>query len=184
MFLLQKIIEIIDNQIIRYLLPLILSLQIIEFIYRGRYETKKVLQIVSAVLVGFALLQWIELSVPIYEQGFGIFTNSSASEQYDSIYLTLQICALVLPFLLLINGASQRFWIVLLLAFCSKLGLYMEFFIIYTTTLGRAISTKDFSAGPLFFLLPLIFLAVGMVMAIASLGFFEEWKKQNKKSDS
>ncbi len=161
----------IDVNLIYALIPIILTLILIEFFFKNRFETKKTLNLVRWVIIIYTLITLIGfLQNP---EAFA-FANRTIGT-YAVAYWILLLSALILPFTLLNNRLGSKFWYVLLIAFCIKTGVYYERFVINATSFHRDYLTEsgnpDFTNSFLFGI-AMLFLQ-GVIIAVLVLGVFE-----------
>ena len=137
MELYNRIISIVDSNLIYCLVPMVLTLLIIRLIFKDRFNTKKALNIIRWIIIGYTIITLIYFIIGIlyYSEDFA-FTNR-ATGPYKYAYWLMLISASILPFTLLIKKLSTKFWYVLLIAFFMKVGVYFERFVIITTSFHR-----------------------------------------------
>jgi len=185
----KRIIEIIDANLIYCLIPIILTLILVELIFKNRFETKKVLNLIRWIIIFYTIITWT-----FYLIGMAMAENpkeyafiNRATGPYAWAYWMMFLSALVLPFTLLIKKLASKFWYVLLVAFAMKIGMYFERFIIIVTSFhrdylpgnGDAVKeNRNVELIDLFaFGIGMIFLQ-GIIIAILTLGIFEIIKKK------
>jgi hypothetical protein len=137
MELYNKIISIVDSNLIYCLVPMILALILIRLIFKDRFPTKKALNLIRWIIIGYTIitLMYFIIGMLFYSEDYA-FTNR-ATGPYKYAYWLMLISATVLPFTLLIKKLSTKFWYVLLIAFFMKVGVYFERFVIITTSFHR-----------------------------------------------
>jgi hypothetical protein len=54
----KRIIEIVDANLIYCLIPIILTLILVELIFKNRFETKKVLNLIRWTIIIYAIITW------------------------------------------------------------------------------------------------------------------------------
>jgi hypothetical protein len=99
---------------------------------------------------------------------------------YKIAYWIMFLSALVLPFTLLIKKLASKFWYVLLVAFCMKIGIYFERFVIISTSFHRDYQTENGNAEfteSISFGIGMLFLQ-GIIIAMLTLGIFEITKRR------
>jgi hypothetical protein len=180
MELYKRIIEIVDTNLIYCLIPIILTLILVELIFKNRFETKKVLNLISWTIIIYAIITW---SITLIEIAFypeeSAFINR-ATGPYKIAYWIMFLSALILPFTLLIKRLASKYWYVLLVAFCMKIGVYFERFVIITTSFHRDYQTENGNAG----LMETIsygigvFFIQGVIITMLTLGIFEIIKRK------
>lgn len=175
----KRFIEIVDANLIYCLIPIILTLILVELIFKNRFETKKALNLIRWAIILYTI---ITLTITIF--GIAIAPDDStfvnrATEPYKIAYWTMLLSAFILPFSLLVKKLATKFWYVLFVAFCMKIGSYFERFVIITTSLHRDLPDNGnikFTDSILYIIGML--LIQGMVIAIMTLGVFELTKKK------
>ena len=180
MNLYQRIIELIDANLIHCFIPIILTLIIIEFLFKKRFETKKVLNFICWLIILYSVVTWTYslIGMIFYPEKFAFIER--ATGPYSWAYWTMFLCALILPFTLFIKKVSSNFYYVLFVAIFIKIGFYFERYVIIVTSYHRDYGTvrenieftDSFSFGIL-----MIFIQ-GIIIALISLGIFEIIKKK------
>jgi hypothetical protein len=182
MELYKRVIEIIDANLIFCFIPIILTLILVELIFKNRFETKKVLNLIRWTIIIYTIVTFI-----VYIIGMTInpdryaFINR-ATGPYAWAYWIMFFGALILPLTLFISKLASKFWYVLLVAFGMKSGMYFERFVIIVTSFHRDYLPKNTNSESesrnielidLFsFGIGMIFLQ-GVIIAILFLGMFE-----------
>ena len=182
MELYKRIIEIIDANLIYCLIPIILTLILVELIFKNRFETKKVLNLIRWTIISYAIITWtfylIAMATTDNPNEYAILNR--ATGPYAWAYWTMFLSALILPLTLFFKKLASKFWYVILVVFGMKIGMYFEYFIIITTSFHRNypdinvdtefIETFSFGIG-------MIFLQ-GILITILTLGVFEIIKRK------
>ena len=186
MELYKRIIEIIDANLIFCLIPIILTLILVELFFKNRFETKKTLNLICWTIIIYTIITWtfylIGMALNPEEYAF----INRATGPYAITYWLMFLSALILPFTLLIKKLASKFWYVLLVAFAMKIGMYFERFVIITTSFHRDYQTENgntelidsFSFG-----IGMIFLQ-GTIITILTLGVFELIKRKKTLHNS
>lgn len=178
MELFNRIIEILEWNLIYTLIPAILTLFLIELFFKNRYQTKKVLNLICWLIIIYAILTWIYTFINIaIHPGELEFREMG---EYNLEYWILFLSPLVLPFTLLIRKLASNFSYVLFVAFFIKIGFYFERYALiatsflwdYMTENGNPEYTNSILLG-----IGLLFLQ-GITIAILPLGIFEIMKKR------
>lgn len=179
MELYKRIIEIVDANLIYCLIPIILTLIIIELIFKTRFETKKVLNLIRWTIIVYAIITSTITFIGIaLDPESSAFINR-ATGPYKVAYWLMFLSALILPFTLLMKRLASKFWYVLLVAFLMKIGAYFERFVIITTSFHRDYPTENGNVGlteSISFGIGMLFLQ-GIIIALLSLGIFELIKR-------
>ena len=182
----KRVIEIIDANLIFCFIPIILTLIIVELIFKNRFETKKVLNVIRWTIIIYTIVTFI-----VYIIGMTInpdeyaFINR-ATGPYAWAYWIMFFGALILPLTLFIRKLASKFWYVLLVAFGMKSGMYFERFVIIVTSFHRdylpqngnsEFDKRNVELIDLFaFGIGTIFLQ-GIIISILLLGIFEIIKR-------
>lgn len=170
-----RIIEIIDANLIHCLIPIVLTLIIINYLFKERFETRKSLSLFRWIIITYSIITWTFYL-------FGMFMNPEkysfidrATGPYKIAYWIMFLCALFFPFTLFYKKLATKFWYVLLVAFGMKIGYYFERYVIFVTSLHRDYnpstdnsefnSLSNFGIG--------LIIIKGITIAILSLGMFE-----------
>ncbi len=172
MELFKKIIKILDSNLIHCLIPIIITLIIIEFFFKNRFETQKTINLIRWSIIIYIIITclYFLLSFVFNKNEFTNIYLGNGS--YKIIYWIMLIFSLILPFTLLINKVATKYWYVLLVAFAMKNGFYFEQIIIFTTSLHREYVSENES-------LKFVGLHIfqGIIIAILTLIVFEIVKK-------
>jgi hypothetical protein len=178
MELFKKIIEIVDANLIHCLIPIILTLVLVELIFKNQFETKKVLNLIRWTIIIYTIVIYT-----FYLIGMAMNPNkhafiNRAIGPYAWAYWIMLLSAIILPLTLLIKKLASKFWYVLLVAFGMKSGMYFERFVIITTSFHRdyqngnagLIESISYGIG--------IFFIQGIIIVMLTLGTFEIIKKK------
>lgn len=180
MELYKRIIEIIDANLIHCLIPIILTLLLVELLFKSRFETKKILNLIRWFIIAYELITWSYslIGMIIYPEEFAFIER--ATGPYRIAYWIMFLSALIMPFTLFIKKLASSFLYVLLVVIFMKIGLYFEWFVIIVTSYHRDYLTEsgdtDFTNSFLFGLLMLFI--QGIIIAIMALGIFEFIKRK------
>ena len=185
MKLYERIIEIVDANFIHCLIPIILTLILVEFLFKKRFETKKVLNLICKIIILYSIITWTYslIGMIFYPEKFAFIQR--ATGQYKWAYWIMFLSALILPFTLFIKKIASNFYYVIFVAIFMKIGFYFERFVIIVTSYHRDYGEEmrnvefidSFSFGVI-----MLFIQ-GITIAIILLGIFEILKKkrlQNK----
>jgi hypothetical protein len=184
MNLYKRIIEIIDANLIHCLVPIILTLIVVELFFKRRFETKKVLNLISWLIILYSIFTWIYslIGMIFYPEEFAFIER--ATGPYSWAYWTMFLSALILPFTLFIKKISSNFYYVLFVAIFMKIGFYFERFVIVVTSFHRDYQSENAEfTDSLSFGILMIFIQ-GIIIAIISLGIFEIIKQKRIKNKS
>lgn len=176
------IIEVIDVHLTYALIPILLTLIVVELLFKNRFETKTVLNLVRWTILVYAVFTWI-----ITVSGITLYPEKSAflnraTGPYAIAYWIMFLNATILPFTLLVRKLASKFWYVLLVAFCMKIGFYFERFVIITTSFQTDYADSNGNAeirGSMAFGMALSFLQ-GILIAIVILGMLEIIKRKKR----
>ena len=109
MELYKRIIEIIDANLIFCLIPIILTLILVELFFKNRFETKKTLNLICWTIIIYTIITWtfylIGMALNPEEYAF----INRATGPYAITYWLMFLSALILPFTLLIKNWRQNF---------------------------------------------------------------------------
>ena len=180
MELYKRIIEIIDANLIFCLIPIILTLILVELFFKNRFETKKTLNLICWTIIIYTIITWIFYLIGMALNPEEYAFINRATGPYAITYWLMFLSALILPFTLLIKKLASKFWYVLLVAFAMKIGMYFERFVIITTSFHRDYQTENGNTeliDSLSFGIGMIFLQ-GIIITILTLGVFELIKRK------
>lgn len=183
MELFDKILKLVDTNFIFCLVPIVLTLILIELFFKNRFETKKVLNLIRWLIIIYTIITLFYSTIGIiaYPEEFA-FTNR-ATGPYKVAYWLMLICAWVFPLTLLNKKWASKFWYVLLVSILIKIGFYFERFVIAVTSYHRDYLPEkgimEWMSLPSFGNV-MIFLQ-GFIIAILALGIFELIKRTTLK---
>ena len=186
MELYKRIIEIIDANLIYCLIPIILTLILVDLLFKTKFETKKTLNLIRWVIIIYTVITWsyyiIGMATTVKPNEYAFINR--ATGPYAWAYWLMFLSALCLPFTLLIKKLASNYWYVILVAFGMKIGMYFERFVIIITSFHRdylpnhgnieLIDVFAFGIGMLFL--------QGIIITILTLGLFELLKKRKKQA--
>lgn len=182
----KRIIEIVDANLIYCLIPIILTLILVELFFKKRFETKKGLNLVRWTIIIYTLTTFVFYLTRLpMNPNEHVFINRATGTNAWA-YWVMFLSAWILPITLLVKKLGANFGYVLFVAFCMKIGAYFERFVIITTSFqrdslpehGSSVYTQSILYG-----LGLVFLQ-GLVIAILTLGIFEMTKKRKTVHNS
>jgi hypothetical protein len=180
MELTKRIIELIDANLIFCLIPMILSLMLIELLFINRFETRQVLYLIRWIIIFYTLIIWILYltDMALFPENYTFFER--ATGPYKAVYWLMIVFALLIPFTLLFKKLASKFWYVLLVAFAMKIGFYFEHFVIITTSFHADYQTQEGNTETLnsfTFGIGMLFLQ-GIIITVLSLGVIELIKRK------
>ena len=189
MELYKRIIEIVDANLINCLIPIILTLILVELIFKNRFETKKVLNLIRWTIISYTIITWtfylIRMATTDNLDEYAFLNR--ATGPYAWAYWIMFLSALILPLTLFFKKLASNFWYVLLVVFGMKSGMYFERFVIIVTSFHRDYLPGNGNAElengntqliDLFaFGIGMIFLQ-GLIITILTLGIFEILKRK------
>ncbi|NQX85951.1 MAG: hypothetical protein HRT67_08600 [Flavobacteriaceae bacterium] len=181
MELYKRIIEIVDAILINCLIPIILTLILVQLVFKNRFETKKVLNLIRWTIISYTIITWT-----FYMIGMTMTDNpdeyaflNRATGPYAWAYWIMFLSALILPLTLFHKKLASKFWYVLLVVFVMKSGMYFERFIIIVASFHKDYLPRNGNAEliDLFaFGIVMAFLQ-GLIITILTLGIFELIKR-------
>ena len=137
MELYDKIIRIVDVNIVYCLIPMILTLLLAELFFKHKFPTKNALNLIRWFILLYTAVTLTHFLIGITLNPENFAFTERATGPYKAAYWLMFVSAAILPFTLLIKRMASKFWYVLLIAFCMKIGVYFEQFVIITTSLHR-----------------------------------------------
>jgi len=178
--LFNRILKLIDVNLIYCLPAIILTLILVEFFFKNRFETRKTLNLICWVIIIYTIVSFSFYLIGMIMNPDEYAFIHRATGPYAWAYWMMFLGTLILPLTLLIKRLASKFWYVLLVAIGMKIGVYFERFVIIVTSYhrdylvenenGDFINTFSFGIG-------LIYLQ-GMIIAILALGIFEIIKRK------
>lgn len=170
MELLDRIINSIDTNIILCLIPLILSLWITNKIFKEKYYSKSVLNIVSWTVIFYSFIILIRFVIEIIINAENVAIYNRATGPYWWSYWLMFFCATIFPFTLLSKKLRVKFWYVLIVAFSIKIGFYFEIYVIILSNFHREHTPIGWSNSNFIYLYEIgKFFIQGIFIAILSL---------------
>jgi len=170
MDLFDTIINSIDTNIILCLIPLILSLWITNTIFKEKYNSKKVLNIVSWTVICYSFIILIRFIIEIIINADNVAIYNRATGPYWWSYWLMLFCATIFPFTLLSKKLRVKFWYVLIVAFSIKIGFYFEMYVIIVSNFHREHAPSGWSNSNFMYLYEIgKFFIQGIFIAILSL---------------
>ena len=109
MELLDRIINSIDTNIILCLIPLILSLWITNKIFKEKYNSKSVLNIVSWTVIFYSFIIFIRFVIEIIINAENVAIYNRATGPYWWSYWLMFFCATIFPFTLFSKKLRVKF---------------------------------------------------------------------------
>ena len=177
----KRIIEIFDANLINCLIPIILTLLLIQLIFKNRFETNKVLNLICSIIIIYTIITWtfylIEIITTENPEEYAFINR--ATGPYAWAYWIMFLSALIMPFTLFIKKLASKFWYVLLAAIAIKSGYYFERYVIIVTSFHRDYLIENGKIAPTMKLISgiaIIYLQ-GIIIAMVLLGIFEIMKR-------
>ena len=175
----ERIIELVDANLIHCLIPIIITLIIVDFLFKKRFETKKVLNLICWFIIIYSIITWSYTLIGIIFNPEKFAITQRATGPYSWAYWTMFLSALILPFTLFIKKVSSNFYYVLFVAIFMKMGFYFERYVIivssYHWDYGTERESIEFTDSFSFAILMIVI--QGIIIALISLGIFEIIKK-------
>lgn len=168
---LESIIRFVDTNLIHSLVPMILTLMLVQWLFTTKLPTQKVLNLICWVILTYAVLSLISSLLDAMSPEEGGQRNVSRGVVHWILFFT----ATILPFTLLIKRLATKYWYVLLVAFLMKIGVYLEQFVIVSTSLARDYGTENWDSETLNLWVygKLMAAAQGVLLALLLLGLFK-----------
>ena len=179
----KKSIQFIDENLIFCLVPMILTLLLIEFVFKNRFETKKVLNLIRWIIIIYTLITITALLIGIAIEPEEYTFFDRATGPYAWAYWILFFCALILPLTLFFQKLGAKYWYVVLVALLIKTGIYYERFVLITTSFHRDYLTDTTYANliEVFIVKIGISFIKGILLTVLLVGLFEILKSTNLK---
>ena len=181
MNLYKRIIELVDANLIHCLIPIILTLIVVEILFKRRFETKKVLNLICWLIISYSIvtLSYSLIGMIFYPEKFAFIQR--ATGPYKLAYWIMFLSALILPFTLFLKKIASNFYYVIFVSIFMKIGFYFERFVIIVTSYHKDYGEENRNVEFIdTFTFGVIMLFIqGITIAIILLGIFEISK--NKK---
>lgn len=139
MNILHRFFQFVDVNLIYCLIPMTLTLLLIEVFFPTRFQTKKALQVIRWIILLYTGLNliYIILGSLVQPEKFTFIDTDRATGRYALAYWIILLSATILPFTLLLKKLGSKFWYVLLVAFAMKAGAYFERIVLISTQVHR-----------------------------------------------
>ena len=181
----KRFIELIDANLTHCLIPIIITLIIVDLFFKKRFETKKVLNLICWFIIIYSVITWTYSLIGTIFNPEKFAITQRATGRYAWAFWIMFLSALILPFTLLYKKIASNFYYVMFVAIFMKIGYYFERFVIIVTSFhrdyGENIKETEFTNSFTFILLVLFI--QGIIIALILLGIFEILKSkrfQNK----
>lgn len=171
-----NIIKIIDVNIIFCLIPLLVTLILVGLIFKNRFQTKRVLNLIRWFIISYSAMNLIYflIGMIMIPEKFAFFNR--ATGPYWWAYWFMLLSSSVLPFTLLYKRLALKPLYLLFVAFFMKIGMYFERFVIIVTSFHRDYLppyNDDYATSFDFPMALMILTLQGFILAILLLGIFE-----------
>jgi hypothetical protein len=174
MELYKRIIEIIDANLIYCLIPIILTLIVVELIFKNRFSTQKTLNLIRWTILIYTIVSLVFFLIELATNPSGNPEIHRTTGNYGAAHWVMLLGALVLPLTLFSRKLASNFWYVLLIAFGMKSGTYFERFVLITTHIHRDYLTENGNPGLESMATGIgVFFIQGILIALLALGIFE-----------
>lgn len=170
----QRIVEIIDANLIYCFPPLILCLLLIKVLFKTKFKTKEALNIVRWIIIIYAAVTttFFIIGMVFIPEEFAL-TNRATGPYWFAYWLML-ICSTFLPFTLLSKKLASKFLYVFLVSVLLKIGAYFERFVIVVTSLHRDYAPQGSNSYlPEFAIYFAVVFVQGLVLSFLLLGIVE-----------
>lgn len=180
-----RIIKIIDANIIFCLIPLLFTLILIELFYKNRFQTKQVLNLIRWFIISYTIVTLIYFLIGIimFPDEFAFFNR--ATGPYWWAYWLMLLSASILPFTLFYKKWALKPLYLVFIALSMKIGWYFERFVLMVTSFHRDyLPNEDNAASFDFPMVGMVLTLQGLILAILLLGIFELIeRKQNLRNN-
>ncbi len=184
MELYERFIELVDANITYCLIPMVLTLLTAELLFKKRFETKKALNLIRWFIILYTILSLLYFFIGIITMPEEFAFTQRAAGPYKITYWFLFVLATALPFTLLNKKLSNSYPYTIFVAFCMKIGMFFERFVIIVASLHRGYDplhdSHSFWNNSFVFGLTALFLQ-GLIIAILLLGVFEILKQRKQR---
>lgn len=131
------ILILLDVNFTYSLFPLILTLILVELVFKNRFKTKSIFNLIRWFIIYYTLVTCIYFILRLL-----LFTNdfdfiNRATGPYQLTYWLMLFCSIILPFSLLYKKLAEKPFYLLLVAVLMKIGVYFEIYIILVTNFHR-----------------------------------------------
>ena len=146
MELYDKILSIVDSNLIYCLVPMVLTLILVRVIYKNKFPTKKALNIIRWIIIGYTVITIVHFIVGIIVKPDEFAFTNRATGRYKFAYWFMLLCVTLFPLTLLFKKLASKYWYVLIIAFLMNVGVYFERFVIVTTSMHRDYAAENGSS--------------------------------------
>ncbi|MFC4818600.1 hypothetical protein [Flavobacterium sp. GCM10023249] len=186
MDLYDRILRIVDINIIYCLFPLLLTLVLIEVFFKNRFKTKEVINFIRWFVIVYTIVTLLfyvyRLIVTTEESAF----LTRATGPYWFSYWLMLFCSTLLPLSLLFERLATKRIYLLFVFLLIKVGVLLEFFTIAMVSFHRDYLSEhanyDWWNSPLGIIL--LCFAQGFLLALVLLGVFELVEKVKLRHSS
>ncbi len=164
---LARIISIIDANLISCLIPMILTLMLIGFLFKDKFPTREALNLLRWIIISYAALVLLHLTIRALFNQFEFGTITIQAKAYSTTHWILMLASTIFPFTLLIKKLASKYAYLLLVAFSMKMGVFFEYFVIFTTSFHHDKMTENgIEITSAFWMLATSLLLQGFLLAI------------------
>lgn len=173
-----EILIYLDLYLIYCLFPLTLIVILTELIFKNRFQTKQILNLIKWVIIYYTIVFLIYFIIKGFFSPNGFKFLNRADGPYWWAYWIMILCSTILPFTLFYKKLAQKPWYLLLVAVLMKIGAYIDTFVIIITDFQPAYGPFKFNRAAQINGLIRCF-SEGFILAVILIGIFEllKWKK-------
>lgn len=173
-----RLIEFVDVNLIYCLIPIIITLLVVELIFKNRFKTKKALNLVRWTIIIYTISTYsVYLIQMVLNQNGNSIHPTGSHIQPDWLLI---FCAVIFPLTLFLKRLGANFWYVLFVAIVMKIGTYFDLYVLFSTSFHRDYLPENGNNDILVSLLydASIVTLQGVVIVIFTFSVFEILKKQ------
>ncbi|MGX7666744.1 hypothetical protein [Flavobacterium pedocola] len=175
-----RIINIIDVNIIFCLPSLIVTLLLTNLFFKNRFQTGKAFNVVRYTIISYTTLYLLVSLVGFLLHSDEYDYTSRATGPYWWSYWLMFSGAVLLPYTLFFKKLGLNPLYLLCIAVFLKIGRYFEMFVIYVTSLHRDYFPGNSNEWLDYFPTGLLLIVLqGFLLGIVLLGIVEAWHRKN-----
>lgn len=126
MEILSRFIEVVDANVISCLIPAILTLIIIDYLFKCSAEAPKALNVIRWIIIGYSVLLIVNSSIGLMTLSNKTMFIARITGPYKFTYALMFLSATVLPLSLFLKKLGTNIYYVLLISCYIKIGVFQE----------------------------------------------------------
>jgi hypothetical protein len=142
MELFNKVINLIDINLIYCLPTITITIILIELFFKNKFKTKQAFSLIKWIIIFYSILSLIHyiLNITLLPTDYGYINRPIIPSTTHHKFMF--VCATILPFTLLYKNWGSKAFYLLIIGVLIKIGGYLEKFVIIVTSFHRNSSTN------------------------------------------